>query len=34
MPLLVLLAKVVRPVLPWSAGNAEMASNRLGSATF
>jgi hypothetical protein len=34
MPLLVLLAKVVRPVLPWSAGNAAMASNRLGSATF
>src|SRR6266702_3029787 len=34
MPLLVLLLKVVRPVLPWSAGNTAMASNRLGSATF
>src|SRR5258707_12948373 len=34
MPLLVLLAKVVRPVLPWRAGNSAMASNRLGSATF
>src|SRR6266702_3320467 len=34
MPLLVLLAKVVRPVLPWSAGNSAMASNRLGAATF
>src|ERR1700680_4024166 len=34
MPLLVLLAKVERPVLPWSAGNAAMVSNRLGSATF
>src|SRR6201994_3172650 len=34
IPLLVLLEKVVRPVLPWSAGNCAMASNRLGSATF
>src|SRR5262249_46393730 len=34
MPLLVLLEKVVRPVLPWRAGNCAMASNRLGSATF
>src|SRR4051812_25964219 len=34
IPLLVLLEKVVRPVLPWSAGSCAMASNRLGSATF
>src|SRR5882757_8277884 len=34
MPLLVLLAKVERPVLPWSAGNSAMALNRFGSATF
>src|SRR5262249_9056828 len=34
MPLLVLLEKVVRPVLPWSAGSCAMASKRLGSATF
>jgi hypothetical protein len=33
-PLLVLLTKVLRPVLPWSTGNSAMVLKRLGAARF